>query len=364
MKTTRLIPFLVLLFSIKNIDAQTLQQVTDNGSTTSNDISAATVSANVSSLFGSDLPTNISMLNGYKINGSIGNVSHNGITYQSGGGGGAAIGFFRGGSYDTNIDFYTNSYNSYGTLQHRMRIDNNGNVGIGISLPQSILHIISSSFDIGATCKSGQGLLIESKTGGRFQNKGAELEFVIPANTDGTNPWAQGRIVTVAGNSLDGSAVGKMILGTKRLFNKIGGGHEWLYGDDIVIDGVGNIGLGTLIPREKLSVNGNIRAKEIKVEASPWPDYVFTKDYRLPTLQEIENHIREKGHLPGIPTAEEVKTNGIDLGEMNAKHLQKIEELTLHLIKLKEHNDALEKNIDQQNKEFRNEIQYLKSKIK
>ncbi|SMC75327.1 hypothetical protein [Pedobacter africanus] len=95
-------------------------------------------------------------------------------------------------------------------------------------------------------------------------------------------------------------------------------------------DGVG-IGTGDL-RGYKLAVNGKIRAQEIKVEASPWPDYVFAKDYQLPTLQETEKHIKDKGHLPGIPSAAEVKANGIDLGEMNAKLLQKIEELTLHLI--------------------------------
>lgn len=97
--------------------------------------------------------------------------------------------------------------------------------------------------------------------------------------------------------------------------------------------GIGDVGIGTIETRGyKLAVNGKIRAKEIKVEALPWPDYVFSKPYLLPTLQETETYIKNKGHLPGIPSAEEVKANGIDLGEMNAKLLQKIEELTLHLI--------------------------------
>lgn len=94
----------------------------------------------------------------------------------------------------------------------------------------------------------------------------------------------------------------------------------------------GNVGIGTDNPDSKLSVKGNIRAQEIKVEANNWPDYVFTKEYKLPTLQDTENHIKEKGHLLGIPSAKEVEANGIDLGEMNAKLLQKIEELTLYLI--------------------------------
>ena len=95
-----------------------------------------------------------------------------------------------------------------------------------------------------------------------------------------------------------------------------------------------SIGIGNYIPvgDEKLAVKGNIRAHEIKVETANWPDYVFARDYKLPTLQETEKHIKDKGHLPGIPSAAEVKANGVDLGEMNAKLLQKIEELTLYII--------------------------------
>jgi hypothetical protein len=63
-----------------------------------------------------------------------------------------------------------------------------------------------------------------------------------------------------------------------------------------------------------------------------WPDYVFDKRYNLPPLSEVEQHIKEKGHLKDIPSAEEVSQNGILLGEMNAKLLQKIEELTLYII--------------------------------
>jgi hypothetical protein len=95
----------------------------------------------------------------------------------------------------------------------------------------------------------------------------------------------------------------------------------------------GDVGVGTLDTKGyKLAVNGKVRAQEIKVETANWPDYVFAKDYVLPSLKETEKHIQEKGHLPGIPSAQEVKNNGVDLGEMNAKLLKKIEELTLYLI--------------------------------
>jgi len=96
----------------------------------------------------------------------------------------------------------------------------------------------------------------------------------------------------------------------------------------------GSLGVGTTDTKGyKLAVAGDMIAESIKVKiASTWPDFVFAKDYKLPTLKDIEDHIKGKGYLQGIPSAAEVKANGIDLGEMNAKLLQKIEELTLYLI--------------------------------
>lgn len=94
----------------------------------------------------------------------------------------------------------------------------------------------------------------------------------------------------------------------------------------------GNVGIGIDVPQEKLSVNGNIRAKEIKVEAANWPDYVFAKEYNLMPLADVEKFILIKGHLPEIPQASVIEEEGISLGEMNKLLMKKIEELTLHLI--------------------------------
>lgn len=208
-------------------------------------------------------------------------------------------------------------------------------VGIGTTAPLSLLHVSGTGSNIngGNAGRFGnQGLIIEALSGGRSSTIGAQLEFVLPSATTGLAPWGQARIITVAGNASHNNASGKMILGTRRSYNKLGTGSEWYYGDDLVIDGLGNIGIGTLSPAEKLSVKGKIRAQEIKVELAGWADFVFAEDYKLPSLEETEKHIKEKGHLPGIPSAQEVKINGIELGDMNAKLLQKIEELTLYLI--------------------------------
>ncbi len=94
----------------------------------------------------------------------------------------------------------------------------------------------------------------------------------------------------------------------------------------------GNLGIGTMTPREKLSVNGNIRAKEVKVEAANWPDYVFEEGYNVGTLEGLESYIKTNKHLPEMPSAREVEGNGIQLGEMNKLLLKKVEELTLYLI--------------------------------
>jgi len=82
-----------------------------------------------------------------------------------------------------------------------------------------------------------------------------------------------------------------------------------------------------------LSVNGKIMATEVRVEAyGSWPDYVFADDYSLMSLDELEQNINENGHLPGIPSSSEVSESGFDLGDMQRRLLEKVEELTLYTI--------------------------------
>ncbi len=106
----------------------------------------------------------------------------------------------------------------------------------------------------------------------------------------------------------------------------------------------GNIGIGTTTADHKLDVNGVIRAKEIKVETN-WSDFVFEDDYNLKSLDELEAYINKNKHLPDIPSESEVKEKGINLGEINAKLLQKIEELTLYVIEQNKEIKSLKKKI-------------------
>ncbi|MBV6640775.1 MAG: LamG domain-containing protein [Cyclobacteriaceae bacterium] len=119
-------------------------------------------------------------------------------------------------------------------------------------------------------------------------------------------------------------------------------------GDNLFYDGFGNIGIGTNEPAAKLTVSGPILSTEVKVktDVSTYPDFVFKSDYSLPSLVEIENFIRENGHLPEIPTAADAE-DGIYLGEMNIKLLQKIEELTLYLIEQNKRIEELERMVQQ-----------------
>jgi hypothetical protein len=90
--------------------------------------------------------------------------------------------------------------------------------------------------------------------------------------------------------------------------------------------------------------DGRVRAREVKVSlANPFPDYVFEKDHALMSLYELENYINSNKHLPNMPTAKEVENNGVDLGELNRKLTEKVEELTLYLIELQKQVDALKK---------------------
>ncbi len=106
--------------------------------------------------------------------------------------------------------------------------------------------------------------------------------------------------------------------------------------DNIYLQG-GAVGIGTKSPDATLTVNGNIHAKEVKVDLSiPAPDYVFKKDYRLRPLTEVKNYIDQNSHLPEVPSAVEMETKGINLGDMNITLLKKVEELTLYLIEQNE----------------------------
>lgn len=132
--------------------------------------------------------------------------------------------------------------------------------------------------------------------------------------------------------------------------------HGWnFYGGTTKVgnlDGAGNLNLagnvffGTTSTQVTLKVNGTINARVMTVVTTGWPDYVFGKDYKLPSLQEVSAYIKEHQHLPNMPAAAELEKNGLDVGEMQKKMMEKIEELTLHLIRLDEENRQLKAEVE------------------
>lgn len=181
-----------------------------------------------------------------------------------------------------------------GAVRH-IHLDGSGNVGIGTTSPMTKLHIKQND---------AKGL--------HFERSGHDSYEIRLAGSKGL--WFL--------NATDGTY-------------------------DMAFDGSGNVSIGTTTAATgyKLSVAGKIISEEVKVQLqTSWPDYVFSKNYNLLSLAETESYIKEAGHLPNIPSAQEVNENGIELGAMNAKLLQKIEELTLHLIDQQKRIEKLERN--------------------
>lgn len=106
----------------------------------------------------------------------------------------------------------------------------------------------------------------------------------------------------------------------------------------------GYVGIGTTNPQSLLAVNGEITAKKVRITQAGWADFVFEPDYRLPAIREVSDYIKKHRHLPGIPSLAEVGKDGFDVGVMNQKLLQKVEELTLYIIQLKAEIEELREN--------------------
>ena len=266
---------------------------------------------------------------------------------------------------------------------HKTIFKPNGYVGIGTTYPKASLHIKNSSKDIDnfiiTTNPKGEqadNIFVVSNENGsgvvKMKNRYGRSNIVL--NTAGNSYFKGGNVGIGTSDSKAGlhiknasKNIDNFIITTSpsgeypdNIFvvsNENGSGVVKMknrYGRTQIVLNTegdsyfkgGNVGIGTTNPGSwKLAVNGKIRAKEIKVETG-WSDFVFEDNYKLPTLQDVEKHIKSKGHLKDIPSAKEVEKNGIFLGEMDSKLLQKIEELTLYAI-------AQEKKINKDKKSLK-----------
>ncbi len=216
-------------------------------------------------------------------------------------------GFVGNYSDDVGLRFQTSFQN---TVTTAMAITGKGFVGIGTIDPKAKLHIIG---DI---------------------NVGDNLQTSI-----------------ISGNGFSGAIQIKTNVGiggidTRYLRLGIIDNNKTFYsvlsiGDD------SNVGIGTTDTKGyKLGVNGSAIATSMTVKLyGNWPDFVFAKTHRLRPLSEVESYIQANQHLPEVPSAAEVAKAGINLGEMDAVLLKKIEELTLYMIEMKKENEEQSKEI-------------------
>ena len=117
------------------------------------------------------------------------------------------------------------------------------------------------------------------------------------------------------------------------------------------VDTFGLVGIGTSNPQSALAVNGTVTAREIVVTNSGWPDYVFADDYQLMSLEEVETFIKTNKHLPNIPSEYVIENEGLPVSDMTGRRMEKIEELTLHVIELNKKVKKLEAENERLNKE-------------
>ena len=264
---------------------------------------------------------------------------------------------------DNRLAFWNNGIYGQNQIQ-RFTILQNGNIGIGPIIPLAQLHINNGNY--------GAILLGDGGPGGVGITK--ELDNRLAFWNNGTYGQSQSERLTILQNGNVGIGTsmplaqlhinnnnnyGSILLGdggpggvaiTKELDNRIAIWNNGIYGQSqaerFTILQNGNVGIGTSNPGSfKLAVEGKIVAREIQVTlANPFPDYVFGSSYKLRSLYTLENYINQNKHLPGIPSAVEVeKKGGVELGEMNRKLLEKIEELTLYIIEINKKVEKLEK---------------------
>lgn len=211
----------------------------------------------------------------------------------------------------------------------------NGNVGFGTSSPLHKLHVNDGALMLsGAVAGFGGPQLLFSDNVTTHPNGRWAIEYITATptrpNMGGLNFWTPFNAPGPSGTA-----------GNYSLFLKDDGKIGMGVTDDSTD---GNFCATALPTGYRLYVNGGILTTKVKVAnycSASWADYVFSDQYQLLDLYEVENFIKANNHLPNIPSAEEIEKEGLDLADMQSKQMAKIEELTLYMIEMKKQIDIL-----------------------
>ena len=217
----------------------------------------------------------------------------------------------------TNTQSKINFFTFNGSLQNRMTINHNGDVGIGTNAPVSF----------------GTSQPTLELRGSSVHRTGAIRGY----SSDLSRGWYLGR-------ADDSSLPDGLIIATTDFTNI---NFRTASDTRMTIKSNGLIGIGTTNPDSKLTVNGGIHSQEIivDIDAGTGPDYVFEEDYNLISLEETKAYIKANKHLPEVPSAKVMESEGLELKDMSLLLLKKIEEMTLHQIELMEEVKALKAKV-------------------
>jgi len=224
---------------------------------------------------------------------------------------------------------------SSGIFTEQMRIDNNGNMGIATPNTNDRLEV-NGNINLNNQYSSTAGCL----NPGYYVYKSGTIAYGMKLQSTG-------------------GKYGTMIFGPNQSdrfigFGKVGAG----FSDDQMIEYMridlnkGFVGIGTSNPQNMLDVKGTIRANEVLVQdiSQFMPDFVFENDYSLPTLNNVSDFIKVNKHLQNMPSAKQVKENGMSLVDMQLKLLQKVEELTLYVIDQQKEINQLKQELNETSK--------------
>lgn len=206
-----------------------------------------------------------------------------------------------------------------------------GNIGVGVTNPRFPLDVSGA---INSTVSSGDNFIADKPTGAAYSFRRSGVDQVL-LQESGSGDF---QIYTNGGSMTE-----KMRVSSN-----------------------GNVGIGTTNPQSLLSVNGNVTAKQVTVTQTGWPDFVFKKDYPLKPLPEVEKYIEQNNRLPDIPSAKQIESKGLNLGDMVTEQMQKIEELTLYIIQQDKKNaqqDRIIRNLLEKNERLEKVMIALKKQV-